>query len=271
MADDLAQERPLVVARPSRAERARHTAYRYRFAAFYVLLAAVVGAAVGSFIVLIGRPDAAPAAKWSSWEPDGSRLAKVRQIASHIPARYRLPVFAIGGSPEVTVPDSGQLSVSVIAVRPDTSRGQAEEGDIDVYDADSAISFKLCGDGTSCSITEGRASEARLQLLRREALELSLYTFKYADGVDSVVVFLPPAPPDSDGNQAPSGAVFLRQSDLKAELAKPIGRTLSSPPPRVGRMTRDEAARVDRLTTPHVYAYTYTQSADGSPILVLAA
>jgi hypothetical protein len=271
VAEDLAQERPLVVRQQSRSERARHAAYRYRFAAIYVLLAAVVGGAVGSFIVLIGKAEPAPAAKWSRWEPDGSRLARVRQIASHVPARYKLPVFAIGGPPEVTVPDSGQLAVSVIAVRPDTSRGQAEEGDIDVFDADSAISFKLCGDGTSCSIPEGKPSEARLQLLRREALELSLYTFKYADGVDSVVVFLPPAPPNAQGEQTPSGALFLRRGDFKPQLAAPISRTLSSPPPAVGRMTDAEAAKVDRLTTPRVYAYTYTQSADGSPILVLAA
>ena len=46
----------------SRAERARRTAYRSRFAAVYVVLAAVVGVAVGSFIVLASREDPPPPA-----------------------------------------------------------------------------------------------------------------------------------------------------------------------------------------------------------------
>jgi hypothetical protein len=273
VAEDLAQERPLAApARPqSRAERARRTAYRYRFGAIYVILAAIVGAAVGSFIVLAGRPDAPAEAEWSSWKPDGSRIARVRQIADHVSNRYRLPVFAIGGSPQVTVPDQGDLAVSAIAVRPDTSRGQAEEGDIDVYQADDAISFKLCGGGTGCSINQGRASEARLQLLRREALELSLFAFKYAGDVKSVVVFLPPSRPDADGNQRSTGALFLRRSNVEKQLDEPLARSLTSPPPAIGTMSAAESDIVDRLTSPHIYAYTYTQSADGSPILVLAA
>ena len=51
----------------------------------------------------------------------------------------------------------------------------------------------------SCSIAEGKASEARHALLRREALELSLYTFKSDSDVNSVTVFLPPRP---DGQSA---------------------------------------------------------------------
>ena len=44
---------PAVPARtPSRAERARRTVYRGRFALLYLLLAAVAGAAVGATIVL---------------------------------------------------------------------------------------------------------------------------------------------------------------------------------------------------------------------------
>ena len=83
-----------------------------------------------------------------------------------------------------------------IAVRPDTSTGKAEEDDIDIVDASKSMQYVLCGLGESCSIAHGEASEARHMLLRRQALELALYTFKYVDGIESVAIFLPrhPAP-----------------------------------------------------------------------------
>ena len=103
------------------------------------------------------------------------------------------------------------MPVSAIAIRPDTSRGQAEENDIDVVSGGNSIMYSLCGLGDACSISEGVPSEARHALLRREALELSLYTFKNVDGIDSVTVFLPPRP---DGQAAPT-AVFLKRSDVQ--------------------------------------------------------
>ena len=44
----------------SRAERARRGAYRYRFAAIYFVLAALVGGAVGASIVLASRDTPPP-------------------------------------------------------------------------------------------------------------------------------------------------------------------------------------------------------------------
>ena len=55
--------------------------------------------------------------------------------------------------------------------------------------------YNLCGLGTSCAIAAGTPSLAGELLLRREALELALYTFRYIHGVDSVVAILPPVPP----------------------------------------------------------------------------
>src|SRR5207245_970324 len=57
----------------------------------------------------------------------------------------------------------------------------------------STIVYNLCGQGSGdCSIGVGTPSPARLLLLRREALELALYTFKYLGGIDTVVGILPP-------------------------------------------------------------------------------
>jgi hypothetical protein len=260
----------------SRAERARRSAYRSRFAAVYVLLAAVVGVAVGSFIVLAGREDPPPPPRWSDWEPTGSSEARLKQIADRVSGHYRLRsgnelAAALVTSPQVTSPDqSGSRTVSVpvsaIAVRPDTSRGQAEESDIDFVPASSHIYFILCGLGDRCSINEGSPSTARHELLRREALELSLYTFKYVDGIDSVTVFLPP-------NPSPEGtptAVFLKRSDVKEQLKLPLASTLAPTTPRIGEMAQNELTTVNDLTLPRLYAYDYTQAQDGSAILVLA-
>jgi hypothetical protein len=258
-----------------RRERSRRNAYRFRFAAIYFALAAVLGAGVGSFIVLAAQDGPGPSAQWSEWEPDGSSTAQIRQIADRITRGYRQNgdqlVFGIGSRPQVNVPGQGELEVGAIVVQPDTSTGQREEGEFDgPYDGDAAVAYRLCGDGQGCSIASGSPSEDRLQLLRREALELSLYTFKYVKGADSVVVFLPPPPPDANGEQATSGVLFLRRGDVGDQLKTPLSRTLAPKAPAIGQLNASEAARVDRLTRPNIYGYTYQQTADGNVFLILS-
>jgi hypothetical protein len=260
----------------SREERARRSAYKSRFALVYTLLAAVVGIGVGSFIVLMAKPEAAPAPSWSSWQPSGSQDARLKQIADHVSHRYKLPsgtdlAIALVSPPQVTSPGEAgspamSVPVSAIAIRPDTSRGLAEENEIDIVRAGSSLFFILCGLGQNCSVSEGDASEARHALLRREALELSLYTFKYVDGIDTVTVFLPPRP---DGQAAPT-SVFLKRGDVKDELKTPLSRTLGPTTPAIGEMSQHELAGVNRITRPRLYSYEYTQAQDGSAILILS-
>ena len=75
----------------TRRDRARQSSYRLRFGILYVALAAIVGAGVGAFVVLASRSPPPEAAAWSSWEPSGSKLARVRQIADRIPKAYKQP------------------------------------------------------------------------------------------------------------------------------------------------------------------------------------
>jgi hypothetical protein len=264
-------EESLVRGSQTRGERARHKAYRSRFVWIYVLLAVVAGAGVAAFVVLLAKPDAAPAAKWSSWEPTGSDDAKARQVAAHVATHYRFKngqqiVTALVGPPRVSAGgDTGDLPVRAIAIRPDISSGQADANDIDIVDTGSSLLFILCGLGQNCSITSGKASEDRHALLRREALELSLYTFKYLPHVDSITVFLPPRP---DGQTSPT-AVFFKRSQLKEELKRPLTRTLVARTPQIGQMKGADLANVNRLTRPNLYQYEYAQAQDGSAILVL--
>lgn len=256
---------------PSRGERARQKGYRSRFVWLYLALAVLAGAGLAAFVVLLVKPDAAPAPKWSSWVPTGSNDAKARQVAAHVANRYRLGngqqlVTALVGPPRVSAGgNTGDLPVRAIAIRPDVSTGKADASDIDIVDTGSSLLFILCGLGQNCSITSGKPSEARHALLRRQALELSLYTFKYIPDVNSVTVFLPPRP---DGQAAPT-AVFFKRSDVKAELKRPLDKTLQPTAPGIGEMKGNDLANVNRLTRPSLYQYEYAQAQDGSAILVL--
>lgn len=256
----------------TRADRARRLAYRGRFTLLYFLLAVVAGAGVGSLAVLLERGSPAPAPPWSAWQPTGSPERRVAQIADRIPDPYRLPsgnqlaTVTYVGSPTVTGPDGTTFQVRALAVRPNTSGGRAEADDIDTVNAGGTVMYNLCGLGSACSIPEGKASNERGALLRREALELALYSFKYVDGVDSALVMLPPRP---DGQA--STAVFLERSDVRAQLSSPLDETFTaSLTPGVDEIAAEELRVIERITRARLYSFSYLQAQDGSPIMVLS-
>ena len=251
----------------TRRERARRSSYRLRFGLIYLLLAAVVGAGVGSFIVLASGSDQEEEPAWSAWQPQGSKLMKVRQIADRIPKSYRAEngsQLTVSLASALTVPtaDGVDVPVRAVVVRPDTSKGLAEEDDIDVYPGGNVVSFGLCGTKSKeqCEVTP--TSAAHDMLLRRQALELSLYTFKYVDSVNSVVVFMPPTAETQT-------TVFLRRRDVTAELDRPLNSVLPTVKPRVGALDSLERGLIRRLTEPRTYAAEVQASPDGSPVLIL--
>lgn len=266
------QARPVGGARTaSRAERARKAGYRHRFVLLYFLLAVVAGGAIGAFVVVLGKPHAKAAARWSSFVPTGSGDARAKQIASFVARKYKLPsgrelAAALAGPPKVTGSGTtGDVPVRAIAIRPDTSTGKHEASDISIVDARQSVTYILCGLGNRCSITEGKPSAARHALLRREALELALYTFKYVNGINAVTVFLPPRP----DAQAAATSVFLERRDVRDQLRVPLVRTLALKTPTIGAISKSDLAVVNRITQPRLYSYQYTQAQDGSAILVL--
>ena len=252
----------------TRRERARRSSYRLRFGIIYLLLAAVVGAGVGSFIVLATGTDEPEEPVWSAWRPTGSKLAKVRQIADRIPKAYKTEngsQLNVSLASTLAVPTAdGDLPVRAVVVRPDTSKGLAEEDDIAVYPSNSMISFGLCGTTSKEQCEVAPTNAERETLLRRQALELSLYTLKYVDDIDSVVVFMPPNPKSQT-----SSTVFLRRGDVAAELDRPLSSLLPTTQPRVGALGSFEKGQILRLTQPRTYAAEVQASPDGSPILIL--
>ena len=260
-----------VVARPeSRADRARRLAYRSRFAAFYVVLAIIAGAGVGALLVLVSRGSPAPAPAWSEWEPTGTLDSRATQIAEHVSDPYRLPsgralVGVKTGPPTATFEDGTTFVVSAIAVQPGATSATKNK-DIDTFDASRTVMYTLCGAGRGCVIPEGAPSPARELLLRREALELALYSFRYLDGIETTLVLFPPRASDQAAT-----AVFIQRSEVQAELARPLSDTLTAPlAPGVGEITLDEQQAIDRITRSRLYEYDVFRTQDGSAVMALA-
>lgn len=266
---------------PGRAERARTSGYHFRFSMVYALLAAVAAGSIAALVVVVTRPDAVKAQNWSKFEPTGSPIARTRQIATQVSGEYKLEpghkLAAVVPSPLQTTRflqgDSGPVSVEVpistLAVQPDVSTGKHEAGDFKLYNASTTVAYQMCGFGTTaqnCAIS-GTATNARGQLLRREALELSLYTLKYVPGTNAVLTYLPPRADQA----APPTSVLVARSDVKEILDRPLTRTLTPKDIVLGDKPADFTA-VDKLTLPHLYTYDYqTLPGDGTAILVLTA
>ena len=233
---------------------------RFRFA--YAILAVLLGGAVGSFIVLLDRSsNTETGAAWSTWKPVTEGANRAEEIAEYVQARYRLgdggQLVAVIADDEPTVQ---QLPLNYIAIQ----QGGDEEN-IKVYPAKDSIVYTLCGLGQRCAIRGGQPSQERGRLLRREALELALYTFKYVDGASSVIAYLPPR-----AGSTPTYALFFQKDDFKEQLERPLETTLPERP-RLSpeRLHPVEGAQIDQLVDDNFFQYTFQQAPDGSAVLVL--
>jgi hypothetical protein len=230
--------------------------FRLAFAALAGFGLAAVAAAV-AFLVA-GKPPKPPA--WSSWKPTGSGDAALAQIAQHVGSAYRLP-----GGQQLVLVEGGPMQIAglpvKIVLRPTRT-------DYALSDGKGAL-YVLCGMGSKCSISTGKPSVERTLLLRREALELALYTFRYAGDVKQVVVILPPPP--TKPQEDPSQVVFFRRGDVTPQLARPLRNTLPSPPPSIPTL-RSGAIHdfIDRLTSNEIFNFDLQQAPDASVLLELA-
>jgi hypothetical protein len=242
--------------------------YGIHFGVVYFVLAAVIGASIGTFIVLVGR-QSKPEVEWSAWAPSGSPDERVEGITSHVSRKYRLPsgnqLVGVLAQPPSLIRDGQQFPIRGYGfATPSPTTGRPN---VAYKPAEASVEYILCGvTTTDCSIPE-RPTPASMRLLRREALELALYTFRYVDGVKSVFALLPPAKP---GDEASAGLYFTKSS-LEEELKHPLRRTLPQQQPLTPEgLSAIEQTVVDRLTTPNFYRFQYQQVPDGSYVLVLA-
>jgi len=241
------------------------TPHRLRFVVVYGLLGAVLVAAVAGIVVYAGR-SISPAPTWSSWRPSGGGLGAAKQIAATVGKEYRLPdgsqlVDVIAKAPSVsggTASSSGEVPIHYFAIH-------SSSGGDQIYPVSSSdsVMFQLCGLGPSCSIATGKPSVARGTLVRREVLELALYTFKYVGGVKSIVAFMPPS-----SGTAQQYAVFLQKNDLESQLKTPLAGTLSSKTPLPSGIPAREVHVIDATTESRVYTFGLSQAQTGDLVLV---
>jgi hypothetical protein len=210
---------------------------------------------------------------WSSWRPSGRASGYPSEIADHVSGRYRLPngdplVGVIAQTPQVQT-QNGSVPLQAVAIQHDP---EGKGDDISILPADNSVMYTLCGLGERCAIKAGTPSLERARLLRREALELALYSFKYVDGLNSVIALLPTNLGDpTDPNDDRSTAVFLEKKDFGHELDRPLSRTLiSQRADRLTQLNAIEGLTVDRLTEPRLFFYEFTQTQAGGAVIVLA-
>jgi hypothetical protein len=241
--------------------------YRLHFGFIYALLAAVLAAAVATTVVLAARDKPAGPPRWSAWQPVGDADAKIDQIRAYVSDEYRLetggPFSAVRASP----PAEQGVPIPNYVIRRVSPTQQSQANDFDMISAKSSVVYTLtmCGLTVKCEELKGAQPADFTRLLRRQALELALYTLKYVHDLDSVLVELPAL----TANGA-SPAILFQKSDLADELRKPLRFTLPQhdillpglPGPR-------EAATIDRLTVTRLYQHSVQQDPSGAPLLVL--
>jgi hypothetical protein len=280
--DEHAADHPLAgpVARGSSAGgRAATAPHSHKFLAVTATLLGIAIAAVGvaTAIVLTAR-NPGPQAAWSSWSPPDGGVAGERDIANEVAPFYRASLATQLVVVTVQNISSNSATGTQIAFRDPNS------GSLSALSGRSAV-FNLCGLGPNCAIATGAPSAARLLLLRREALELALYTFRYVGGVDNVVAILPPGrtmstasltpKPPSPGKTETSApldvAVVFQRQGLQHFVSRPLRMTLPETlPPTVSEMPNaPEAELVSVITGQSLFRQQVVQAQDGSNVIVL--
>ena len=239
--------------------------HRWRFLFIYGTLAAVLGLAIAGVVIYAGR-SINPGPKWSAWKPSGGGLGAAKQIAEHVSGTYHLPsgqqlVDVIAQPPSVSPDGQTQVPIHFVALR--GPKGVVDQ--VFSVDSSNSLAYSLCGGGTSCAIGSGTPSVARGTLVRREILELALYTFKYVGGIKSVVAFMPPPAT----NPQSTLAVYLQKSDLSEALKHPISQTLNAKVPLPTGITAKEQETIDSATQSRVYKFSFQRGPQGDVILFL--
>jgi hypothetical protein len=198
---------------------------------------------------------------WSSYKPKGGDVfTKAQNMADHVAPAYKYngqPIAVVQAQPllfQDAVVDG--IAFTRTPFRKIGSPFKQFEP------SGSTVAYVFCGTAPKCGLPSTGAEDT-VPLLRRETLELALYTFKYSPSVQSIVGLLPPA-----GNA--NYAIYLRRKNFEKELSRPLDATL--PQHKVlsyEQLSPVEKATVDRLTVKSTYQSQFSQGANGRTLLVL--
>ena len=240
-------------------DRRSKSAYRAQFAVAYALVGAVFVGVIVLFAFLVSKNNESEA-RWSGYQPKGIGIEKAQDIANHIAPTYREggdPLAAVNAQRPII--NSANVEGFAIARAPTANVGGGIER---LERADKSMFYVFCGAGQRCAVP-GQPTPERSLLLRREALELALYTFKYMEDVEAVVTLLPPV-----GNVNTAG--YFKRSAMREHLDKPLFETL----PTEGPFEATEPAIADTPAADELSANSFFQSGvqelpTGGALLVL--
>jgi hypothetical protein len=253
--------------------------FRSRFGFLLGALLGVGVAAAGAFVLLLGSAppratDERLADNWSKWyPPSGDIVTGPSAIADHVEAEYK----RADGKQLVSVHGGPFFYAGATSPLPFAVRLQPEDGSIRDLGSNGVL-YTLSGTGPSGKIVGDKATAERHRLLRREALELALYSFRYVDNISLFVALLPQSAAKQSagkGKKADDGppqlqAVFYRPGDLKQQLQTPLVNTIvPTTKLRPKSLPAGEVTTVDKLTKPNLFDATFTQQVDGQLYLVL--
>jgi hypothetical protein len=195
---------------------------------------------------------------------------RAREIATEIARQYR------GANGEQLVAVTAQpgevsgLPLQYIALRHGRNR-QLTQGDVDVVQPGETALFSFCGlaGEQNCSLP-GQPTPERLMLLRREAVELSYYTFKLLPEIETVVSLLPPVP-RGEGQPPQTFAVYFQRRHLEGLLGSNLTRALPEKPPFAdGDLSPGEADTINQLTETRLFSSSFEQLPTQGVMLSLA-
>lgn len=251
---------PVTAASASAGKISEGTAGRIRVIVAGLIAIAIIGLGTGAILAFGPEDSTGPSGPaWSSWRPDGNANERVATIADRVGKEYRG-----ANNSQLVVVTGGPLEVAGLPLTVALRESEANGGDVQL-EGGKGVLYRLCGLGEKCSIATGTPSQERHLLLRREALELALYTLHYTDA-DQVVVFMPPPK-----GKSPDEALYFRRSDLEPQLNSPLVKSLTPRTPSVASVTKSPDARfVQSLTLQTLFKFSLTQAnSDSRAFLVL--
>lgn len=257
---------------------------------FRVTLAVLTGIGVAAVAIAIAvasngnTHNGVPNTNWSSWKPSSSGTEGVSEIAQHVAAYYRAnqaSALDVVTPLSVTSTDSSGVTTGsglTVAVSPGSksSSSSAVSSELELLGG-KTVAYNVCGLGAKNCTLGGKPSSSRLLLLRREALELALYTFTYVSGTDNVLVVLPPGktePSSSKTGKPVTVTVLFVKQELQQWLNQPLRNTLALYPPDVSELPlwskSAEASMVDQLTARGLFSEQVQSQQEGGRLLVLS-
>ena len=255
---DLLPERRAAAGAPAVAAAKQGSSYSPRFQFITGALVAVgIAAIVGIAVFIIAPSTKTPEPPWSPWKPSTGGTAGATQIADHV-----APEYMDGGKQLVKI-DANDLSFQGIPLTVALQTEPEQGGRIQVH-SEKGVLYQLCGLTSTCAIDQGKPTKERGLLLRRAALELALYSFRYLKDVKQVVVLTPPV----KGN-LPTVALYFQRNQVRDELSRPLTSSLVPKTPSADTITLSPDTPLVHHQT-HQYLFTLNgQGFNNGGLLVL--